>query len=65
MGLNTSSKKVESVVDIEEKSRKCDDCEKPATHFESPLGNPDEAALCDEHFKKLMDSQRKEAGNGN
>jgi len=34
--------------------RKCDMCEEPATHFSSPLGNPDEPALCDEHFEGVL-----------
>jgi hypothetical protein len=34
-------------------ARKCDieGCNRDATHFESPLGNPDEGALCDEHYR--------------
>lgn len=32
---------------------KCHLCEKEATWSESPLGNPDELALCDECYKKV------------
>jgi len=39
--------------------RKCDCCDNVATHFASPCGNPDEAALCDKHYEKLIASANK------
>ena len=47
--------------ELAESGRKCDLCEKKATHLASPFGNPDEAALCDEHFKEWADNNRRRA----
>ena len=34
------------------KQRLCDFCTREATWFASPIDNPDEPALCEEHFKE-------------
>lgn len=36
---------------------KCDFCPKDATWFSSPLLNPDEPKLCEEHYKKMLRGQ--------
>lgn len=42
------------------KPRNCDVCNKPATRFASPARNPDEPALCEEHFAKYKEDFEKE-----
>jgi hypothetical protein len=40
---------------IEANKSKCDLCEKPATWFQSPLGNPDEPKLCNDCYHTKME----------
>jgi len=55
---------MESPEETRKSIRKCDRCALDAVWCESPMWNPDEPALCQDHFDEYIEKMHQMARNG-